>query len=113
MTAHTVWTAIKNSLKALRNGEFLLRVRADKLYMHILYLFLLMWLSIMLSLKVDKTLTQAGANKAALEELRIHHAEREAALVKLRSASGMEERLEKMGSKVAPPAEPATVIKKR
>ena len=36
MTAHTVWTAIKNSLRAIRNGEFLLRVRADKLYMHIL-----------------------------------------------------------------------------
>jgi hypothetical protein len=113
MTAHTVWTAIKNSLKALRNGEFLLRIRADKLYMHILYLFLLMWLSIMLSLQVDKTLTQAGNNKAALEELRIHHAEREAALVKLRSASGMEERLEKMGSKVTSPQEPATIIKKR
>ena len=113
MTAHTFWTAIKNSLKALRNGEFLLRVRADKLYMHILYLFLLMWLSIMLSLQVDKTLTRAGANKAAIEELRIHHAEREAALVKLRSASGMEERLERMGSKVTSPQEPATIIKKR
>ena len=113
MSAHTVWTAIKNSIKALRNGEFLLRVRADKLYMHILYLFLLMWLTIMLSLQVDKTLTRAGANKAAIEDLKIHHAEREAALVKLRSASGMEERLEKMGSQVASPQEPATIIKKR
>lgn len=113
MTAHTIWTAIKNSVRALRNGEFLLRVRADKLYMHILYLFLLMWLTIMLSLQVDKTLTRAGANKAAIEELKIHHAEREAALVKLRSASGIEERLEKMGSKAALPEEPATVIKKR
>ncbi|MBR1569881.1 MAG: hypothetical protein IJ651_04035 [Bacteroidales bacterium] len=113
MSMHTVWTAIRNSLKAIRNGEFLLRVRADKLYMHILYLFLLMWLSIMLSLQVDKTLTTAGANKAAIEELRIHHAEREAALVKLRSASGMEERLEKMGSKATLPSEPPTIIKKR
>ena len=50
---------------------------------------------------------------AAIEELRIHHAEREAALVKLRSASGMEERLERMGSKVTSPQEPATIIKKR
>ncbi len=113
MTARTVWTAVRNSVKALRNGEFLLRVRADKLYMHILYLFLLMWLSIMLSLQVDKTLTRAGANKAAIEELKIHHAEREAALVKLRSASALEQRLEKMGSKVASPEEPATRIKRR
>ena len=113
MTAHTVWTAIKNSLKALRNGEFLLRVRADKLYMHILYLFLLMWLTIMLSLQVDKTLTRAGANKAAIEELRTHHAEKEAALVKLRSASATEARLKKMGSPAALPKEPASVIKKK
>ena len=113
MSAHTVWTAIRNSLRAIRNGEFLLRVRADKLYMHILYLFLLMWLTTMLSLQVDKTLTVAGANKAAIEELKIHHAEKEAALVKLRSASGMEERLEKMGSKATLPKEPATRIKRR
>jgi hypothetical protein len=113
MSAHAVWGTVKNMFRALRNGEFLLRIRADKLYMHILYLFLLMWLTIMLSLQVDKTLTRAGANKAAIEELKIHHAEREAALVKLRSASGIEERLEKMGSKTALPQEPATIIKKR
>ena len=113
MTAHTVWTAIKNSLKAIRNGEFLLRVRADKLYMHILYLFLLMWLTIMLSLQVDKTLTKAGANKAAIEELRIHHTESEAALVKIKSASATETRLKKLGSEAKMPTEPATVIKRK
>ena len=54
------WTATKNIFKALRNGEFLLRIRADKYYLHIMYLFLLMWLSILLSLRVDKTLATAG-----------------------------------------------------
>ncbi len=113
MSLHGFWTAVKNSFKALRSGEFLLRVRADKYYMHIMYLFLLMWLTIMLSLQVDKTLTVAGSNKAALEELRTHHAEKEAALVKLRSASATQERLQKMGSQAALPKEPATLIKKR
>ena len=113
MTFKEVGAAIGNTLRALRKGEFLLRVRADKYYMHIMYLFLLMWLTIMLSLQVDKTLTVAGSNKAALEELRTHHAEKEAALVKLRSASATQERLQKMGSQAALPKEPATLIKKK
>ncbi|MBP5675596.1 MAG: hypothetical protein J6W94_01115 [Bacteroidales bacterium] len=108
-----IWAAVRNTLKALRNGEFLLRIRADKYYMHIMYLFLLMWLTIMLSLRVDKTLAQAGENKAAIEELRIRHSEKEAELVKLESASATEARLRKMGSKLVMPAEPATVIKKK
>lgn len=108
-----IWAAVRNTLKALRNGEFLLRIRADKYYMHIMYLFLLMWLTIMLGLRVDKTLAQAGENKAAIEELRIRHSEKEAELVKLESASATEARLRKMGSKLVMPAEPATVIKKK
>lgn len=108
-----IGATLRNSFRAIRNGEFLLRVRADKYYMHIMYLFLLMWLTIMLSLQVDKTLTQAGNNKAAIEELRTHHAEKEAALVKLRSASATEARLKKMGSQTALPKEPASVIKKK
>ena len=111
--AGNVWTAVRNTFKALRNGEFLLRIRADKYYMHIMYLFLLMWLTIMLSLRVDKTLAQVGENKAAIEELRIRHSEKEAELVKLESASATETRLKKMGSKLAMPTGPATIMKKK
>ena len=56
MTLKEFGLTIRNLLRALRSGEFLLRIRADKYYMHILYLFLLMWMSILLSLQVDKTL---------------------------------------------------------
>ena len=113
MSLSSVWTAIRNTLKALRNGEFLLRIRADKYYMHIMYLFLLMWLTIMLSLRVDKTLVQVGENKAAIEQLRIRHSEKEAELVKLESAGATLERLGRMGSNLTMPSEPATVIKKK
>ena len=33
MTMKDVGTAIRNTFKALRSGEFLLRIRADKYYM--------------------------------------------------------------------------------
>ena len=113
MSVKNFWLSVRNAFRALRNGDLLLRVRADKYYIHVMYAFLLMWLSIMLSLQVDKTLTRAGANKAALEELRIHHTESEAALVKIKSASATETRLKKLGSEVKMPSEPATVIKKK
>ena len=113
MSVKNFWLSVRNAYRALRNGDLLLKVRADKYYIHVMYVFLLMWLSIMLSLKVDKTLTRAGANKAAIEELRIRHTESEAALVKIKSASATETRLKKLGSEAAMPKEPATVIKKR
>ena len=113
MILKDIGTALRNTFRALRNGEFLLRIRADKYYMHIMYLFLLMWLTIMLSLRVDKTLAKVGENKVTIEELRIHHSEKEAELVKLESASGTEARLNKMGSKLAMPTEPAIVIKRK
>ena len=113
MSFSTVWHAVRNTFKAIREGELLLRMRADKFYMHIMYLFLLMWLSIMLSLKVDKTLARVGDNKAAIEELRIYHSQKEAQLVKLHSASAAEKRLRELGSPVSIPKEPAVIVKKK
>ena len=113
MSMKTIWHAIRNTFRAIRSGELLLRIRADKYYMHIMYLFLLMWVTILLSLQVDKTLSRVGDNKVVLERLRIHHAEKEAALVKLHSASAAEIRLKELGSEAALPTEPATIIKKK
>ncbi|MBQ4183764.1 MAG: hypothetical protein II652_02290 [Bacteroidales bacterium] len=113
MNAGDITTAIKNSIRAISKGEFLLRLRADKLYLHILYLFVLAWLSIMLSLKVDKKLTKEGENKATIEELKIHYAETEAELIRVQSASSTQTRLSQMGSKLCPPSKPATKIGKK
>ena len=113
MSLKTAWEGFRNILRALRNGELLLRIRADKYYMHIMYLFLLMWVTILLSLQVDKTLTKAGDNQAVIDQLRIYHGEKEAALVKLHSASAAETRLKELGVDISLPQEPATIIKKK
>ena len=108
-----MWQKFRKGMRSFRNGEFLLKVGADKFYMHIMYLFLLMWLSILLSLKVDKTLSRVGENKTAIEQLRIYHAQKEAQLVKLHSASAAEKRLRELGSPVSIPKEPAVIVKKK
>ena len=109
--ATNVWRSIRNAIRAIREGELLLRLRADKYLVHILYLFILMWATILLGLQVDKTLARVSENKAQLEKLRIHRTEKEAALVKLHSASAAQIRLKEMGSEATLPSEPASVIK--
>ena len=54
-----------------------------------------------------------GDNKAAIEELKIYHAQKEAQLVKLHSASSAEKRLRELGSPVTVPKEPAAIVKKK
>ena len=113
MSVKSFFLSLRNVIRAIISGEFLLRIRVDKYYMHIMYLFLLMWATILLSLQVDKTLARVGDNKVALERLRIHHAEKEAALVNLHSASAAEIRLKQLGSEATLPSEPATIVKSK
>lgn len=109
---YNLWHIVRNTLRAIRNGELLLRLRADKLFVHILYLFFLIWLGIYVGLKVDKTLVRYGTNKAQLEELRILHAERKASLTRLRNASAVEKSLPAMGSRLTPPKKPCYKLSK-
>ena len=87
MSLQGIGRSFRNFWRALGKGELLLSIGAHKYYMHILYLFVLAWISILLSLKVDGTLTRVEENKTALKDLEIYHAEKEAELVRLHSAS--------------------------
>ena len=69
MSLQGIGRSFKNFWRALGKGELLLSIGAHKYYMHILYLFVLAWISILLSLKVDGTLTRVEENKAALKDL--------------------------------------------
>ena len=105
--------SVRNFWRVLGKGELLLSIGAHKYYMHILYLFVLAWISILLSLKVDGTLTKVEENKVVLRDLEIYHAEKEAELVRLHSASTTAKRLKQLGSDVALPEKPAIKIDKR
>ena len=105
MSLQGIGRSIKNFWRALGKGELLLSIGAHKYYMHILYLFVLAWISILLSLKVDGTLTRVEENKAALKDLEM--------LVRLHSASTTAKRLKQLGSDVTLPGQPAIKIDKR
>ena len=71
---------------------------------------MLAWISILLSLKVDQTLTRVEENKKDLRDLEVYHAEKEAELVRLHSASTTAKRLKELGSDVALPEKPAVKL---
>ena len=105
--------AAKNSVQAIFKGEYLLRLGVDKYFIHIIYTFILIWLSIYLSMKIDTTLTTMERNRTVLKDLEIYHAEKTNELVRLNRFSSVEKNLEALGSDVAIPSKPATIIKKR
>ena len=99
------------ALKAIWKGELVLRLRADKLFIHILYLFLIIGISIYVSLMVDKTLTKVEKNKEVIKNLEVVHAQKTGQLVKLHSISTTLEGLKELKSEVGMPEKPAYTIK--
>ena len=108
-----VGKSVANFWRSLTKGDLLLSMGVHKYYIHVLYLFVLAWISILLSLKVDRTLTRVEENKRELRSLEIYHAEKEAELVGLHSASTTARQLKKLGADVALPQQPAIKIDKR
>ncbi len=105
-------TATKNIFKSVISGDILLRLRMDRLFPYIFYLFILGWVSILLSYKIEQTMIQAERNDKELEALRIYHAQKTCEYVGLDRISTIEAMLVKQASGVKAPEKPADVLKK-
>lgn len=105
-------TILKNSCKAVLKGEFLLRLNVGRYSIHILYTFLLIMLTIWISLMIDNTLTKVEKNKEILREMEIECSEKAFDVATLGKRTTIESMLESMGSNVKEPEKPATVIVK-
>jgi hypothetical protein len=103
---------IKNSVWAILHGEFLLRLRIDKFFPHILWTFLLFWGMILSGMMVQKTLVKVEKNKSVLSEMKIYHAQKTVQIARLGRLSTVEQLLEDNGSDVTLPEKPADVIRK-
>ena len=102
---------LKNSLIAMFKGEFLLRLRIDRIFPQIAFAFFLSLCAIIYNLMVDKTLVKVEDNKKTLQELEIQYTQKTYELVQLSRRSTVSTLLQQAGSKVAEPRTPATVLR--
>ena len=102
---------LKNAFLATIKGEFLLRLHVNKYFIHIIYTFFLFWVSIWLSLKIEKTLTRVEENRKALQDIEIYHAQKTVELAGMGRMSKIEDMLREKGSTLSIPSKPADRIK--
>ncbi len=102
----------KSILKSVISGDILLRMRVDRLFPYIFYAFVLGWLSIWMSYKMELTMTQAENCKKELEALEIYHAQKTCEYVGFDRISTVEKMLKDKNSEVKAPEKPADVIKR-
>jgi hypothetical protein len=103
---------LKESVKAILHGQFLLRLNIGRYFIHIVWTFFLFGMLIWFSLGVDSTLAKVEKNQAAIKELEIEHSNLEFELRTLNRRAALEDLLKESGSKVTEPQKPATVLKK-
>ncbi len=103
---------INNFLKSIISGNILITLGVDRLFPYILYAFLLGWLSIWMSYKMEQTMTLAEKSSRELETLKIYHAQKTCEYVGLDRISTVEMMLKEKGSEVKAPEKPADIIKK-
>jgi len=102
---------LKNAFLATIKGELLMRLHVGRYFIHIVYTFFLLWISIWFSLKIEKTLTRVEDNRKELENLEIYHAQKTVELVGMNRMSRVQEMLEQKGSTLTLPEKPADRIK--
>lgn len=102
---------IIETLKSIGRGDILIRMQVHRLFPYILYMFLIAWISIWLSYKVEKTMYRVEVNKKIIENLKIDNANKTCEIVSLTRISTVESMLEDAGSDVKAPEKPADRIK--
>lgn len=107
-----IWKWLRNAGLAILQGELLLRLNVSKYFVHIIYTFFLIWVSIWLSLKIEKTLSVVEDNRRALSDIEIYHTQKMVELEGYSRLSNVREMLNDAGSGLEMPAKPADRIKK-
>lgn len=106
-----VMKAAVEGLKSIGRGDFLIRMRVDKLFPYILYTVFIGILSIFLSYSAEKTMHKVEVNKERIESLKYANANKTCEIVGLSRISTIEKMLEESGSKLKVPEVPAYTIK--
>ena len=98
-------------IRSIISGDILLRMRVDRLFPYILYAFVLGWLSIWMSYRMEQTMIIVERNRKELESLKIYHAQKTCEYVGFDRISTIETMLEYKGSEIKAPEKPADIIR--
>lgn len=107
-----IGTFLKNSFLAILQGRFLLRLKIDKYFVHIVYVFFLMGMLILISLGTESSLNKVEENKKIINGLEIICSDKTFEVADKSRRAAVEETLEKMGSALREPAKSAIVLEK-
>ena len=98
-------------IRSIISGDILLRMRVDRLFPYILYAFVLGWLSIWMSYRMEQTMIIVERNRKELESLKIYHAQKTCEYMGFDRISTIETMLEEKGSDIKAPEKPADIIR--
>lgn len=98
-------------IRSIISGDILLRMRVDRLFPYILYAFVLGWLSIWMSYRMEQTMIIVERNRKELESLKIYHAQKTCEYAGFDRISTIETMLEEKGSEIKAPEKPADIIR--
>ena len=101
---------MSNSFVAVVQGQFLLRLKVDKVFLQVAWTFFLFAMFILFGLGVDVTLSKVERNKKELQELEILHTQKRYELITLNRRSTVSQLLKENGSPVAEPEKPAATL---
>lgn len=108
----TIGEFLKNGIHATLRGEFLLRLRFDRYFLHIIYFFIICTAIIWTNLQIEQTLLKVEQNKAILNDLKIYHAQKTCELVSFDRLSTVQDMLKEKGSQLTIPEKPAYRLKR-
>jgi len=97
----------------LVRGELLLALGVERFIFHILYTFLVVGLTIWVSLEIDTTLLKVENNNRRIHSLQIELTEKRYDLAVLERRSNVAKNLKRKGSAVAEPEKAASLIQKQ
>ncbi len=97
-------------LVSIFSGDIILRLKADRAFLLIIYLMLLGWLNIWLNYMAERSMTVQENNKVELESLKIYHAKKTCEYVSLYRISTVEGILRGMDSDIKAPEKPADIL---
>ena len=103
---------ISRIIRTVGRGEILFTLKCDKFFPHIVYGFFLIFLVLLLNLMIEKTLVEVEENRQELYDLKISLTLKNTELIGLEKLSTVQDLLEKSGSELTIPDEPAVYIMK-